>query len=143
MQYLNNISKKKLGMEFCKLALSFLMEVARHVQSNQNRKLVKFLQYIKKKVMQLLLHSIMMQNIQILYRVPVILVVPCFWVVVVKNRCGLLDQGNLNLLYLLYLLYLKNDLMKWSDFLHADANLGELNINLIIIGWVCSKMSET
>ena len=29
-----------------KLALSFLMEVARHVQSTQNRKLVIFLQYI-------------------------------------------------------------------------------------------------
>ena len=45
---------------FYKLALSFLMEVARHVQSTQNRKLVKFLQYIKKKVMQLLLCSIVM-----------------------------------------------------------------------------------
>ena len=33
---------------FKKLALSFLIEVARHVQSTQNRKLVIFLQYIKK-----------------------------------------------------------------------------------------------
>ena len=32
-----------------KLALSFLMEVARHVQNIQNRKLVIFLQYIMKK----------------------------------------------------------------------------------------------
>ena len=31
---------------FYKLTLSFLMEVARHVQSNQNRKLVRFLQYV-------------------------------------------------------------------------------------------------
>ena len=30
---------------FCKLGLSFLMEVARHVHSTQNRKLVIFLQY--------------------------------------------------------------------------------------------------
>ena len=37
---------------FYKLALSFLMEVARHVQSTQNKKLAKFLQY-KEKVMQL------------------------------------------------------------------------------------------
>ena len=34
---------------FYKLILSFLMEVARHVQSIQNRKLVTFLQYHKKK----------------------------------------------------------------------------------------------
>ena len=48
---------------FDKLALSFLMEVTRHVQSTQNRKLVIFLQYIKKKVSKLLLRSIVMQNI--------------------------------------------------------------------------------
>ena len=35
--------------DFCKLTLYFLMEVARHVQNTQNMKLVKFLQYIKKK----------------------------------------------------------------------------------------------
>ena len=32
---------------FYKLTLSFLMEVARHVQSTQNTKLVIFFQYIK------------------------------------------------------------------------------------------------
>ena len=42
---------------FYKLALSFLMEVARHVQSTQNRKLVMFLKYIKKKVSELFLCS--------------------------------------------------------------------------------------
>ena len=42
---------------FYKLALSFLVKVARHVQS---RKLVIRLQYIKKKVSQLLLCSIVM-----------------------------------------------------------------------------------
>ena len=60
---------------FYKLALSFLMEVARHVESTENRKLVKFLQYIKKKVMQLLLWFFM---------------IVLEWLVV-KNRCGLLD----------------------------------------------------
>ena len=35
---------------FYKLALSYLMEVARHVQSTQDRKLIMFLQYIKKKL---------------------------------------------------------------------------------------------
>ena len=34
---------------FCKLDYHFLMKVARHVQSNQKRKFIKFLQYIKKK----------------------------------------------------------------------------------------------
>ena len=52
---------------FYKLALSFLMEVASYVQSTQNRNLVIFLQEIKKKLSQLLLCSILMQNIQIFY----------------------------------------------------------------------------
>ena len=38
---------------FYKLALLYLMEVARHVQSTQDRKLVMFLHYIKKKLSQL------------------------------------------------------------------------------------------
>ena len=45
---------------FYKLVLSFLMEVARHVQSTQNRKLVMLFQYIKKKLSQLSLCSIVM-----------------------------------------------------------------------------------
>ena len=40
---------------FYKLALSFLMEVARYDQSTPNRELVIFLLYIKKKVSRLLL----------------------------------------------------------------------------------------
>ena len=71
------------------------MEVATHAQSIQNRRLEKFLQYVKKKVMQLLLCSTVMQNIQIFDGVPVIFVGTCFWVVVVKNGCDLLDQGTL------------------------------------------------
>ena len=45
-----------------------------HVQSNQNRKLVIFLQYILK-VLQLLLCSIVMQNIQVLYGAPIVFIV--------------------------------------------------------------------
>ena len=56
---------------FYKFTLSFSAEVARHIQSIQNRKLVMFLQYREKKVSQLLLCSIMMQNIQIFYGGPV------------------------------------------------------------------------
>ena len=48
-----------------KLVLLFLMEVAGHVQSTQNKKLVKILQDYKKKVLQLRLCSIVMQSIQI------------------------------------------------------------------------------
>ena len=86
-QYLYNISKKNLGMEsiFCmqiswhlyKLALSVLTEMARHVQSTQNRKLVIFLQYIKKKMSQLHMFSIVMENIQIFYGGPVMFVATC------------------------------------------------------------------
>ena len=64
--------------KFYKVALLFLMEVARHIQSIQNRKLVIFLQYIKEKVSQLLLCSIVMQNIEIFYGGPVMFVVTCF-----------------------------------------------------------------
>ena len=55
------------------------MEVARNVQGTQNRKLVNFLQYTKKKVMHLLLCSIVMQNIQILNGVPVMFVIVFEW----------------------------------------------------------------
>ena len=50
---------------------------------------------ILKKVPQLLLCSIVMQKIQILYSVPVMFVVTCFWLVVVKNGYDLLDHGTL------------------------------------------------
>ena len=62
---------------FYKLALSSEMEVARHFQSNQNKKLFIFFQYDKKKVLQLLLCSIVMENIQIFYSGPVMFVVTC------------------------------------------------------------------
>ena len=86
LQCLYNISENKLGMEFIflrvdkhqsfyKLALSFLIKVARHVHGTQNRKLVIFLQYINKKASQLLLCSIVMQNIRIFYGGPVMFVV--------------------------------------------------------------------
>ena len=61
---------------FFKLALLFLVEVARHAQSTQKRKLVIFLQYIKKNVLQRLLCSIVMQNIQIFCRGPIVGTLP-------------------------------------------------------------------
>ena len=50
---------------FCKLGLLFLMEVARYVQSTQNKEFRIILQ----RLLQLLLCSIVMQNIQIFYDV--------------------------------------------------------------------------
>ena len=70
------------------------MKVARHVQSTKKGSLLNF-SNILKKVLQLLLCSIVMQNIQILYWVPVMFVVTYFWVVVVKNGRGPLDHGTL------------------------------------------------
>ena len=71
-----------------------MMKVARHVQSNEKGSLSSF-SNISKKLLQLLLCSIVMQNIQILYWVPVMFVVTYFWVAVVKNGRGLLDHGTL------------------------------------------------
>ena len=62
---------------FYKLALLFLMGVARHVYSTRNRKFVIFLQNIKKEVLQLLLRFVLMQNIQIFSRDPIMFVVTC------------------------------------------------------------------
>ena len=42
------------------------------------------------------------------------LTVTCFWVIVVINRCSLLDHGTLKAV--------KNQFMKWAHFLHADTN---------------------
>ena len=53
---------------FYKLALLFLMEKARHVQSTQNWKLVIFLQYLKKKVLQLFCVLLWSKSIQIFLR---------------------------------------------------------------------------
>ena len=84
---LYNISKKKLGMKFIffhadkyqsfyKLAVSFFMK---EMTCPKYRKgaLVIFLQFIKKKVSQLLLCSIVMQNIEMFYRSPVMLLLHC------------------------------------------------------------------
>ena len=59
---------------FYKLGLFLLMEVARYFQSTQNRKLVKFLQ----RVLQLLLYSVVIKNIQIFYGGPTMFIVTCF-----------------------------------------------------------------
>ena len=59
---------------FYKLALSFLMEVTRRAQSTQNRKLIMLLQCLNKKVLQLFLCSMLIQNIQIFYMGPVMFI---------------------------------------------------------------------
>ena len=89
LHYLYIITKKKeirswvhllhadKHQNFYKLALSCFIEVTRHVQSTQ-RKLVRFLQFIKKKVSQ-------MQKIHIFYRGPAMFVVTCFSVLLVSQ----------------------------------------------------------
>ena len=59
------------------------MEVARHVQISQNRKMVIFLQYIKKSV-KTAFFSTVMQNIQIFHGGPVMFVVACLYVCFVR-----------------------------------------------------------
>ena len=71
---------------FFKLALLFLMEVPRHVRSIQTRKSVMCSQYIKKKVLQLLLCSIVMQNIQIFFGSPVVIVCCYFFLGVCSQK---------------------------------------------------------
>ena len=81
-----------------------------------------------------------MQNIQIFFGGPVMFAVTCYWMVLVKNGRSVLDHRTLkSAIYI----YLKNELMKWADFLHADTNLGKLNVNLIIIGWGWPKVGNT
>ena len=82
---------------FYKLVLSFLVEVARHVQSTQNWKLVIFLHFLKKNVLQLLLWSAVMQNIQMFYRDPVMFVVTCFFLVL-HGVCPTSPPVSLNLI---------------------------------------------
>ena len=62
---------------FCMHFSASLKEVAKQVQSTQNRKLVIFFQYIKKKMSQLSQCSFVMQNIQIFYGGSVTFVVTC------------------------------------------------------------------
>ena len=48
-------------------------------------------------------------------------------------------------LYILYIyiyIYPENKLIKLAEFLHADTNLGMLNVSLIIIGWGHPKMAK-
>ena len=72
LQYLKKEVRKRVHFlhadehqSFYKLGLLFLMEVARYVQSTQ-------------RVLQLLLCSIVMQNIQIFYGGPAMFIVTCF-----------------------------------------------------------------
>ena len=68
-----------------------------------------------------------MQIVQILYRVSVMFVVTCFWVVVVKNGWGLLRNSAIK--SAIKSAYLKNGFMNLANFLHADTNLGKVNVN--------------
>ena len=56
-----------------------------------------------------------------------------FFVGMVKNGFGHSRQVTQNWLYL------KDDLMRWTDFVHVDANAGKLKITFMIFGWCGQK----
>ena len=65
--------------------------------------------------------------------------VTCFWVVVVKNGCSVLDHTTLK-----SAIYISQEWIdELSNFLHADTNLGKLNVNLIFIGWAWPELGKT
>ena len=99
LQYLKKEVRKRVHFlhadehqSFYKLGLLLLMEMARYVQSTQNRKLIIFLQ----RVMQLLLCSVVTQNIQIFYGGPAMFIVTCFLAQPdCRNfHCNTLQQNN-------------------------------------------------
>ena len=93
--------------------------------------------YPKKEVCLAILCSGVVQNIQILYWVRVIFVVTYLWVVVVKNACGLLDQGTLKCA-----VSQESESIKWIKFFAWWYKLRKANGNLVVIGWVWSKMGK-
>ena len=126
---------------FCKLVLFFLMEGVRHVQTTQNRKLVIFLQYIKKTLKLLLCvycnakHlSIVMQNIQIFYGGPVMFLVNAiyfFWILsAIKMKYGQISvccmtkiyetAWDLKLVLVPFIILLKWQYSEIRSFLVAD-----------------------
>ena len=119
-QCLYNISKKKLWMEIIlesikiKTSTSWIINLwwKKPDMSNvpKNGSLLNLCNILRKSIATALC-SIVMQSIQILYRVPIMSVVPCFWVAVVKNGCGLLDHGTLK-----YAVSQESELIKWADF---------------------------
>ena len=66
----------QIRIKFQQVGIIFLMEVTRHVQSTHNKKLVIVLKL--EKVFQLLLCSIVMENIQIFYGGPVMFIVTSY-----------------------------------------------------------------
>ena len=105
---------------FYKLALSFFMEVARHAQNTQ-RKLVIFLQFIKKKVSQ-------MQNIHIFYGDPAMFVVTCFSVLLVS-------QWSQH--FLTWFLVFSN-----SKILILLCSIPSLNWTIKLLNWVTVSLLE-
>ena len=79
---------------FHKLNYQFLIKVARYVQSNQKRKLLNFCHLLRKSIETAFVSYCDAKHSDT-YQDPVIVVVACFWVAVVRNGYSLLDQGTL------------------------------------------------
>ena len=103
---------------FCKLALLILMEVARHFGNI-------FEIYYEKNYHNFFHVLLWCKTFRCFMKIQWLVIVKChpvvitcFWVVVVKNGCSILDHGTQNLLYIS---------QEWIDemswFLHADTKL--------------------
>ena len=116
---------------FYKLDYQFSVKT-RHVQSTKKRKYVKFLQYIKKKYRNCFCVLFWCKTFRY------VMFVTCFWVIVAKKGCGLLDHGTLK-----SAVSQESELIKWADFFACWYKFRKANVNLIIIGWAWSKMGKT
>ena len=65
----------------------------------------------------------------------IMFVATCFWMAVVKNGCGLLDQETLK-----SAVSQESELIKWADFFACWYKVRKTNVNVVIIGWAWSKM---
>ena len=122
LQYLKEYMKDEVDLEinikgFFKLILSFRVCVARHAQITQNNKLLIFLQYLKKEVIDEVdfLHadkyqSFLQLSIKVFYKVLLSL-----WMVMIKH-----SQSTQRNKFAISLQYLKKEVRNGVHFLHPD-----------------------
>ena len=86
---------------------------------------------------QLLLCSIVMQNIQILYWVPVMFVVAYLWVALVKIWAWSFRSWNSEICWIS-----REWIDKLNRFFACCYKFRKANVNLVIVGWTWSKMGS-
>ena len=113
------------NQNFYKLDYRFLMKVARHVQSNQKRKLLNFWNLLRKSI-------------------ATAFVFYCD----AKHSDTLLGFSHLCCYFFLSgtlksAVSQESELIKWADFLACWYTFRKANVNLVITGWAWSKMGKT